>query len=418
MKQTEITRIHAREILDSRGNPTVEAVVWAGDVSDRASVPSGASTGVHEAWELRDGNKKRYFGKGVQKACGNINTVIQKALVGMDVTHQQDLDEKMIEVDGTPNKSKLGANAILAVSMAAVRVAAKLADKELFQYLADQYHFKVKNLPTPLFNVINGGKHADSGLDIQEFFIIPQKGVFSEKLRKGTEVFQTLKKRLADQGLTTAVGDEGGFAPKLKSNEEALRQLSAAVKDAGYRVGTDFKFGMDAASSEFFDNKTGKYVLKASGLSLKPEEVYKLYQEWAGKHHLQIVEDGCSEDDFAGWKRLTHELGKKLILVGDDLFVTNPTRIQLGISQHMANAVLIKVNQIGSLTETIRAIKLAQQHNYKIVISHRSGETSDSFIADLAAASNAEFIKAGAPSRGERLAKYNRLLEIEEFLKS
>ncbi len=410
----EITKIHAREILDSRGNPTVEATVWAGDVFAKASVPSGASTGIHEALELRDGDKKRYGGKGVLKACKNVNNIIAKALVGMDVTHQQDIDQKMIDLDGTPNKSKFGANAILAVSLACVRVAAKLADKELFSYLALSYHRKVKALPTPLFNVINGGKHADSGLDIQEFFIIPQKGSFAEKLRKGTEVFHILKQQLAKQSLTTAVGDEGGFAPKLGSNEEALKQLSQALKTAKYKLGTDFKLGMDAAASEFFNSKSGKYELKASGASLTPDNVYGLYEKWAKKYHLAIIEDGCSEDDFIGWQKMTKAMGRQALLVGDDLFVTNPNRIQLGISKKMANAVLIKVNQIGTLTETMRAIKLAQDHNYKIVISHRSGETCDSFIADLAVATNADYIKTGAPSRGERLAKYNRLMEIEE----
>ena len=413
----KITKIQAREILDSRGNPTVETTVWAGDVWAKASVPSGASTGIHEAWELHDNDKKRYGGKGVLKAVKNVNTEILKALKGEDVTHQQDIDQRMIALDGTPNKSRLGANAILSVSLACIRVAAKLAKKELFSYLAQQYHFKPKSLPTPLFNVINGGKHADSGLDIQEFFIIPQKGSFAEKVRKGAEVFHVLKKQLASQGLTTAVGDEGGFAPKLKSNEHALKELAAAIKSAGYKLGVDFRLGMDAAASEFFDVKTGEYELQASHLKLGSEKIYRLYQEWAAKYHMQIVEDGCSEDDFKGWKTLTKQLGRKLILVGDDLFVTNPHRLAMGIAQKMGNAVLIKVNQIGTLTETIQAIKLAQSHKYKVVVSHRSGETCDSFIADLAAAVGADFIKTGAPSRGERLAKYNRLMEIETLIK-
>lgn len=399
--------------MDSRGNPTVETTVWAGETGAKAAVPSGASTGIHEAWELRDNDKKRYGGKGVLKACKNANGEIFRALKGMDVSHQQDIDQKMADLDGTPNKSRLGANAILSVSLACIRVAAKLAGQDLYQYLAKQYHYKIKDMPTPLFNVINGGRHADSGLDIQEFFIIPQRGTFAEKLRKGAEVFHALKFSLAQQGLTTAVGDEGGFAPKLKSNEEALAQLANAVKKAKYKLGADFKLGMDAAASEFFDGKAKQYALKASNAKLQPSEIYRFYQQWITKYHLQIIEDGCAEDDFVGWKMFTKMLGKKLILVGDDLFVTNPQRIKYGMAQGIANAVLIKVNQIGTLTETMQAIKISKDRGYKTVISHRSGETSDDFIADLAVATNADFIKSGAPSRGERVAKYNRLLEIE-----
>ncbi len=413
----KITHIHAREILDSRGNPTVETEVWAGKVGAKASAPSGASTGIHEAWELRDGNKKRYGGKGVLKAVKNVNGEIFRALKGMEAERQHDIDHKMMELDGTPNKSRLGANAILSVSLACIRLASKLAGQELYRYLAKQYNYKIGKLPTPLFNVINGGKHADSGLDIQEFFIIPQKGSFSEKLRQGAEVFHALKAELAAAGQVTSVGDEGGFAPRLGSNEAALKILAAAVRVGGYKLGVDIKLGMDAAASEFFDTKTGKYSLKASESKLGSEEIYRLYAEWAGKYRLQIIEDGCAEDDFKGWRRLTKELGKKLTLVGDDLFVTNPQRIRLGIAQGMANAALIKVNQIGTLTETMQAMRLARDHSYKIVVSHRSGETCDPFIADLAVAAGADFIKAGAPSRGERLAKYNRLLEIEEQVK-
>lgn len=412
----KITKILAREILDSRGNPTVETVVWAGDVSAEASVPSGASTGVHEALELRDNDKKRFGGQGVLRACANVNEKISKALKGQSVLHQDKIDGIMLDLDGTENKSKLGANAILSVSLASARLAAKLAKKELFSYLALTYGYEPKRLPTPLFNVINGGKHADSGLDIQEFFVIPQKGSFATKLRMGSEVFHALKKQLAGQNLTVAVGDEGGFAPKLKSNEEALRQLKKAIAAAGYKLGTDFRLGMDAAASEFYNSKTRQYELKASDLKLSPEKIYSLYQKWANDYHLQIIEDGCSEDDFVGWQKLTEALGQKTILVGDDLFVTNPKRIQMVIDQNMANAVLIKVNQIGTLTETLDAVKLAQKHKYQIVISHRSGETPDSFIADLAVATNAEYIKTGAPSRGERVAKYNRLMEIENQL--
>lgn len=422
----KITKIHAREILDSRGNPTIETQVWAGEISAKASVPSGASTGVHEALELRDGNpsaglgtsgKNRYQGKGVLKACQNVNIKIFKALKGKSVDDQAKIDQIMLELDGTANKSNLGANAILSVSLAAARVAAKLQNKELFRHLASIYNYKVKGLPTPLFNVINGGKHADSGLDVQEFFIIPQQGSFATKLRKATEVFQTLKSQLTKQKLSTGVGDEGGFAPHLGSNEKGLTELAKAVAAAGYKLGKNFKLGLDAAASEFYDPASKQYKLTASGKSYSSENIYKLYEPWVKKYHIEIIEDGCAEDDFPAWKKLTAELGGKVILVGDDIFVTNPKRIQLGISQNIANAVLIKVNQIGTLSETIAAIKLAQKHKYKIVISHRSGETCDSFIADLAVATNAEFIKAGAPSRGERVCKYNRLMEIEEILK-
>ena len=404
------------EVLDSRGNPTVQTTVWAGDVSATASVPSGASTGVHEALELRDGDKKRYGGKGVLKACKHVNEKIFKALKGMSAGDQELIDRAMLDLDGTYNKAKLGANAILSVSLATARLAAKLKNQELFEYLAVTYGYELKNLPTPFFNVINGGAHADSGLDIQEFFIIPLKGNFATKLRMGAEVFHTLKSQLAAQKLTTAVGDEGGFAPKLSSNEDALKQLETAIKTAGYKLGADFALGMDAAASEFFNTKTGTYELKASKISAKSTNIYQTYKKWLSKYPILAIEDGCAEDDFLGWKFLTQNLGSQTLLIGDDLFVTNPVRIQMGITQKIANAVLIKVNQIGTLTETLAAIKLAQKNKYKVVISHRSGETSDSFISDLAVAVNADYIKTGAPSRGERLAKYNRLLEIEELI--
>ena len=404
------------EVLDSRGNPTVQTTVWAGDVSATASVPSGASTGVHEALELRDGDKKRYGGKGVLKACKHVNEKIFKALKGMSAGDQELIDRAMLDLDGTDNKAKLGANAILSVSLATARLAAKLKNQELFEYLAVTYGYELKNLPTPFFNVINGGAHADSGLDIQEFFIIPLKGNFATKLRMGAEVFHTLKSQLAAQKLTTAVGDEGGFAPKLSSNEDALKQLETAIKTAGYKLGADFALGMDAAASEFFNTKTGTYELKASKISAKSTNIYQTYKKWLSKYPILAIEDGCAEDDFLGWKFLTQNLGSQTLLIGDDLFVTNPVRIQMGITQKIANAVLIKVNQIGTLTETLAAIKLAQKNKYKVVISHRSGETSDSFISDLAVAVNADYIKTGAPSRGERLAKYNRLLEIEELI--
>ena len=410
----KITKILAREILDSRGNPTVETTVWAGKLSAKAAVPSGASTGIHEALELRDNDKRRYGGKGVLKACGNVNSAIFMAVKGMPVQSQEKIDGKMLRLDNTKNKSKLGANAILSVSLAVVRLASKAVGKELFEYLAGKYGYRAKTLPTPLFNVINGGKHADSGLDIQEFFIIPQRGSFATKFRMGAEVFHSLKSSLAKQKLTTAVGDEGGFAPKLKSNDEAFRQLETAIKLAGYRVGKDIALGIDAAASEFFDTKKKKYILSASGKTYPPESVYLLYQSWIKKYRLSVIEDACAEDDFEGWKKLTAVLNKKAVLVGDDLFVTDPGRIDYGIAQNIANAVLIKVNQIGTLTETLKAIKLSQKNKYKIVVSHRSGETPDDFIADLAVGVNAEYIKTGAPSRGERVAKYNRLMEIEE----
>lgn len=410
---SKITKIEAREILDSRGLPTLETTVWSGKIKASASVPSGASTGVHEALELRDGDKKRFLGKGVLKACRNVNSVISKEVVGMISFNQPALDAAMIKLDGTENKSKLGANAILSVSLASSRLAAKLRGQELYEYLAKLYGYKKLFIPTPLFNVINGGVHADSGLDIQEFFIIPQSGSFSEKLRKAAEVYQHLKKNLASEKMAVGVGDEGGFAPHLGANEKGFEVLQKAVKSAGYKLGQDFRLGIDAASSEFFDSKTKHYSMHASRVSFSSHNIHSLYVKWVNKYNLQIIEDGCAEDDMEAWKLLTKELGKKAILVGDDLFVTNPRRLQMGINESMANAVLIKVNQIGTLTETLETIKLAQQHNYKTVISHRSGETTDNFIADLAVATNANFIKAGSLSRGERLSKYNRLLQIE-----
>lgn len=417
MKNTKITAIQSREILDSRGNPTIETSVWAGDVSAKASIPSGASTGSHEALELRDGDKKRYGGKGVMKAVKNAETKIAQVIKGMSVEDQQKIDEAMLLLDGTENKTKLGANSILSVSLAVARLAAKIRGQELYQYLAQKYGYKPARMPVPLFNVINGGAHANSGLDIQEFFIIPQKGKFSEMLRAGSEVYQQLKKNLEAKGLSTGVGDEGGFAPRLKNNEQAFVELAQAIARAGYRIGVDFRLGVDAAASEFYDAKKDVYNLAASKKSFSSSNIFKMYKEWFDKYHLQIIEDGCAEDDFTGWKLLTDHLGKKTTLVGDDLFVTNTKRIMQGIDGGIANAVLIKVNQIGTLTETIAAIKLAQKYDYKVDISHRSGETNDDFIADLAVAVTAEYAKMGSLSRGERLAKYNRLMEIERQLK-
>jgi enolase len=380
-------------------------------------VPSGASTGAHEAVELRDGDPKRYHGLGVLKACKNVNDKIAKAVAGMSVMQQEQIDQAMIKLDGTDTKRKLGANATLSVSLAVARLAAQVAKQELFAYLAERYAYKPHRMPVPLFNVINGGKHATSGLDIQEFFIIPQKGSFKERLRHSTEVYQTLKRIIAHQFGDTSLGDEGGFAPHLKSNEKAMQLLIHAIEKTGFKAGKDFMLGLDAAASEFFDPAKGVYRLTASQSSFKPVTVYKFYQHWLMRFPIALIEDGCSEDDVIGWKLLTQELSKKVLLVGDDLFVTNLKRIQTGLTQKLANAVLIKPNQIGTLTETVAAVQLAQHNRYSVVMSHRSGETTDSFIADLAVAVNADYIKAGAPARGERLAKYNRLLAIEEQLK-
>jgi enolase len=417
MKRTPITKVHAREILDSRGNPTVETRLWSGELSAIAAVPSGVSTGVHEALELRDGDKKRYGGKGVLKACANVNKKIFAKVKGMDASGQEALDRAMLALDKTPNKSRLGANAILSVSLAAARLAALNNGLELYQYLAKLYGYTIKDLPAVLFNVLEGGAHAvSSGLDVQEFFIIPHRTSFAERLRIGAEVYHRLKKNLDAEGYETGLGDEGGFSPRLGSNEAAFKYLQHVIKDAGYKLGRDFTLGTDVAASEFFDAKKQKYILKADKKSYAPSQLYKLYKNWYEKYHLSLIEDGCAEDDMIGWKLLTQALGNKTLLVGDDVFVTDIARIATGIQNHIANTVLIKVNQIGTLTETIAAVKLSQKHNYKILISHRAAETTDAFIADLAVAVNAEYIKTGAPARGERLAKYNRLLEIEEQL--
>lgn len=413
----DITRIQAREILDSRGNPTIETTVWASGVFASASVPSGVSTGSHEAFELRDNDKKRFAGLGVKKACQNVNTKIARLLKGKSAVNVAELDKLMIALDSTDNKSNLGANAILSVSLACARLAAKLANKPLYQFLGDYYKFKHLKLPTPLLNVINGGAHADSGLDIQEFFLIPLKGSFADKLMHSHAVIKQLKTTLVKKGLSIGLGDEGGFAPQIGSNKKALRMLIDAITAAGFKQGKHFGLGIDAAASEFFDAEKEIYRLKADRKHYKPASMYKLYQNWQDTFGLQIIEDGCAEDDFGGWQKLTVMLGSTTTLVGDDLFVTNPHRIQSGIIAGIANAVLIKVNQIGSLTETMAAIKLAQKYKYKVIISHRSGETSDDFIADLAMAVGADYIKAGSLARGERLAKYNRLLAIEAEIK-
>jgi enolase len=416
--KNKITKIIAREILDSRGNPTIETTVWSEGAFAVASVPSGASTGSHEALELRDGVKKRFSGLGVQKACRNVNGPIAKVLKGKSLHDLAELDRIMLGLDKTANKSKLGANAILSVSLACARLAGSLSGKPLYTHLNSHFGFQKSQLqlPTPLLNVINGGVHADSGLDVQEFFIIPLKGSFANKIEQSHAVIKRLKSDLVKKKLSIGVGDEGGFAPKIGSNKKALRALAAAIESSGYKLKKDFALGIDAAASEFFDAEKEIYRLKADRKHYKPASIFKLYQSWANIFGLQIIEDGCAEDDFLGWQKLTAALGSQLTLVGDDLFVTNPQRIETGIIAGIANAVLIKVNQIGTLSETITAIKLAQKYGYKIIISHRSGETMDDFIADLAVACGADYIKAGSLSRGERLAKYNRLLAIEQEL--
>lgn len=386
--------------------------------SSKAAVPSGASTGVHEALELRDGDKKRYNGKGVLKAVRNVNGPIAKALAGMEVQEQRKLDNRMLELDGTKNKKKLGANAILGVSLAAARVGSDSLQLPLYRYLRDIYGMSYKGyrLPLATMNVLNGGAHADWSIDLQECMIIPRQRKFRERVRCGSEVFHALKKILHTKGFSVGVGDEGGFAPKLKKNADALALIAAAVRKAGYKLGKDVAIGMDPASSEFYDKRKKRYVLKRDKRSLTAEKMIGVYEAWLKKYPFLFLEDGCAEDDWEGWKELTKRLGKKVPLVGDDLFVTNVERLQMGIDENVANAILIKVNQIGSLSETIDTIQLAQEHGYKVAVSHRSGETADTTIADLAVAVNADFIKTGSLSRSERLEKYNRLMEIEDEL--
>lgn len=418
---TKIKQVIGREILDSRGNPTVEAkVVLENGLWAKASVPSGASTGVHEAHELRDGDKKRYGGKGVLKAVKNINGPLAKVLIGQDVLQQEALDKKMIKADGTKNKQKLGANAILALSLAIARVAALSQGKELYEYLGETFAFPKKyKLPSPSFNIFNGGAHADTNLDFQEFMIVPNPSIksFSEKLRMGSEIFHQLAKVLKENGLSTNVGNEGGYSDNVKTSHDVLEYIIIAGKKLGYTAGRDFFLGTDVGSSELYDEKKKKYSFKIDGSSLSSEELVNLYVSWFKKYQMFFIEDGVAEDDWAGWKLITEKLGKKVMLIGDDLFTTNTERLKLGIKNKVANAVLIKPNQVGSVSETMATIKMAKENGYKLMISHRSGETCDDFIADLAVAVSAEFIKSGSTSRGERLAKYNRLLEIEEKLK-
>ena len=416
MNEMEIIDVRGREIIDSRGNPTVEVdVALAGGAIGRASVPSGASTGEHEAWELRDGDAKRYGGKGVLKAVENINKIIAPDISGHDATLQPAIDKIMIDLDGTPNKSRLGANAILGVSLAVAKAAAIQLNLPLFKYLGGP---NAKVLPVPMMNIINGGAHSDSPIDFQEFMIMPKGApTFRESLRYGAEVFHALKDVLHDRGLSTAVGDEGGFAPALKSADDALECIAQAVKRAGYTLGTDIFIALDVASSEFYDPSRNLYVFKKSdGLGRTAEELTAYYQELQKKYPIISIEDGCAENDWLGWEQLTKAMGGNTQLVGDDLFVTNVEFLNQGISRHVANAVLVKVNQIGSLTETLDTVELAKDNKYSAIISHRSGETEDATIADIAVATNAGQIKTGSLSRSDRMAKYNQLLRIEEEL--
>jgi enolase len=402
---SEINAVLARFILDSRGNPTVEVEVQTDSGRGRAAVPSGASTGEHEALELRDGDKKRWQGRGVSKAVDHVNQSLGPSVIGMDSLDQSAVDQVLLDADGTPNKGKMGANAILGVSLAVARAAADAVGLPLWRYLGG---VQARVLPTPLMNILNGGVHADSGLEIQEFMIVPAGiGSFAEALRAGTEVFHTLKKLLKDDGLTIAVGDEGGFAPKLKSNEEAIQYVVKAIEQAGYAPGKDIDIALDCAASEFFDRKSQHYTFDKKTVSR--DELIATYEHLSSKYPIVSIEDGCSED---GWKLLTTRIGASVQLVGDDLFVTNVTRLQRGIDAGTANAILIKLNQIGTLTETLDCMRLAAQSNYRAIVSHRSGETEDAFIADLAVATNAGQIKTGSLSRSDRVAKYNQLLRI------
>ncbi len=411
-----IIDVHARQILDSRGNPTVEVDVLTDDGAiGRAAVPSGASTGIHEAVELRDNDKKKYVGKGVLKAVKNVNTTIAEALVGMEISEQAAIDQAMIDLDGTPNKAKLGANAILAVSMAVAKAAADEADLPLYRYIGGT---NAKTLPIPMMNILNGGAHADNKIDFQEFMIMPVGAPsFSEGLRWGVEIFHTLKAVLKKKGYSTNVGDEGGFAPNIQSNEEAIETVLESIQAAGYKTGSQIVIAMDAANSELWDAKKKKYVFhKSSGKVMSSDELVKFWEKWVKQYPIVSIEDGMAEDDWNGWKALTQAVGSKCQLVGDDLFVTNVERIQQGVDKNIANGLLVKVNQIGTITETINAVTLAQHNGYNTIMSHRSGETEDTTIADLAVALNCGQIKTGSASRTDRMAKYNQLIRIEEML--
>jgi len=416
MGKSNISQIAAREILDSRGNPTIEVDVrLAGGVLGRAAVPSGASTGEHEAWELRDGDKKRYGGKGVTKAVANVNEIIAPALEGWDARDQAKIDNKMIELDGTLNKKHLGANALLGVSLGVAHAAAVSDNLPLFRYLGGA---DARVLPVPMMNILNGGVHSDAPIDFQEFMIVPRGApTFAEALRYGSEVFHALKSVLKDRHLSTAIGDEGGFAPQLKSVDDALESIAAAVEKAGYRLGQQIFIALDPASSEFFDRERNAYVFKKSdGSKRTAEELIEYYIELCARFPIISIEDGCAEDDWAGWKKLTARLGDKIQLVGDDIFVTNVEFLRKGIAERVANSILVKVNQIGTLTETLATIDLAKKNKYTAVISHRSGETEDTTIADIAVATNVGQIKTGSLCRTDRVAKYNQLLRIAEQL--
>ena len=411
---TEIINVHAREILDSRGNPTLEAEVsLLSGVSARAAVPSGASTGEHEMLELRDGNKKRYRGLGVEKAVSNVITKIAPEIIGMDCVMQREIDYTLIELDGTPNRSLLGANAMLSVSMACAKAAAEISELPLYRYLGG---VSAKDIPVPMANIMNGGQHADNNVDIQEFMIVPAGApTFKEALRMASEVFHSLRAVLKGRGLSTGVGDEGGFAPNLGSNEEALACIMEAIEKAKYRPGKDIFIALDAAASSFYEK--GKYILKAEKKPVKTsEEMVKFYEALVKKYPIISIEDGLAEDDWDGWKLMTDVLGKKIQIVGDDIFVTNRTRLEKGIRMGVANSILIKLNQIGTVTETLETIQAAKEAGYTTVISHRSGETEDTFMADVAVAANSGQIKSGSVCRSERIAKYNQLLRIEEQL--
>jgi enolase len=416
MTNAKISKIVAREILDSRGNPTIEVdVQLESGTLGRAAVPSGASTGEHEAWELRDGDKARFSGKGVRKAVANVNDKIAPALKGWDARDQQKIDNKLIELDGTPNKRNLGANALLGVSLAVTHAAAAAENLFLFRYLGGP---EARVLPVPMMNILNGGAHSDAPIDFQEFMIVPRGApTFSEALRYGAEVFHALKSVLKDRHLSTAIGDEGGFAPQLDSAEDALEAISTGVKKAGYKLGEQIFIALDPAASEFYDRENNVYVFKKSDGSRKTAgELINYYAELCARFPIISIEDGCAENDWEGWKQLTAKLGEKIQLVGDDLFVTNVEFLRKGIAEHVANSILIKVNQIGTLTETLATIDLAKENNYSTVISHRSGETEDATIADIAVATNAGQIKTGSLCRSDRIAKYNQLLRIEEEL--
>ncbi|MFA6306262.1 MAG: phosphopyruvate hydratase [Patescibacteria group bacterium] len=417
----KIKKITAREILDSRGNPTVETCVWLDNGARlKASVPSGASTGAHEAVELRDGDKARYGGLGVLDAVKNVEQKIAPKLIGLEAGDQEKIDDLMVKLDGTENKSKLGANAILSVSLACARAGALALDVELYEYISKSYALGITRytLPTPCFNIFNGGKHADTNLDFQEFMIIPVLDAsFKEKVRIGAEIFHSLGQVLKRAGFDTDVGNEGGYAPDIVSSIQAIELIMAAALKAGFKPGSQIALGVDVGSSQLYNKADGKYIFKLDRASFTAATLTGLYYEWFRKYPIIYIEDGLAEDDWAGWRELNKELGSNVMLVGDDLFVTNLERLRQGLKERAANAILIKPNQVGTLTETINCVKLAKKHNYKIIVSHRSGETTDDFIADLAVAAGADYIKAGSLARGERVAKYNRLMEIEDGLK-